>query len=142
MAEALLRLSHLSGVHDYADTARETLESFAGDYKRYGHFTAGYARAVDLFFHEPVHVTIVGRREARDTLALAEAARKPYVASRIVQILDPERDRELAERFNLPLPRVPGEAAHAYVNRGHESYAETTDPVRLPALMTRVERGS
>lgn len=142
MAEALLRLSHCSGVHDYADTARETLESFAGDYKRYGHFTAGYARAVDLFFHEPVRVTIVGRRESRDTQALAEAARRPYVASRIVQILDPERDRELIERFRLPLPRSAGEAARAYVQRGHESWAESADPVRLPALMSRVERGS
>ena len=140
MAEALLRLAHLSGVSDYADTARETLESFAGDYKRYGHFTAGYARAVDLFFHEPVRVTIVGRRGARDTVALAQAARRPYVASRIVQLLDPERDRELLERFHLP-PRPASEPAHAYVQRGRESYADTSDPLRLPALMTRVERG-
>jgi uncharacterized protein len=141
MAEALLRLAHLTGVHDYADTAHETLASFAGDYKRFGHFTAGYARAVDLLFHEPVHVTIVGRRDARDTLALAQAARKPYVASRIVQILDLERDQSLLERFHLP-PRHPTEPAHAYVQRGRESYADTSDPVRLPALMTRVERGS
>lgn len=141
MAEALLRLAHLSGVSDYADTARATLESFAGDYKRYGHFTAGYARAVDLFFHEPVHVTIVGRRGARDTAALAQAARKPYVASRIVQLVDPERDRELLERIHLPA-RPASEPAHAYVQRGRESYADTSDPLRLPALMTRVERGS
>jgi uncharacterized protein YyaL (SSP411 family) len=141
MAEALLRLAHLSGVSDYADTARDTLESFAGDYKRFGHFTAGYARAVDLSFHEPVHVTVVGRRGASDTNALAQAARKPYVASRIVQIVDPERDRELLERFHLP-PRPASEPAHAYVQRGRESYAETGDPSRLPALMTRVERGS
>jgi uncharacterized protein YyaL (SSP411 family) len=141
MAEALLRLAHLSGVHDYADSARATLESFAGDYKRFGHFTAGYARAVDLLFHQPVHVTIVGHRGARDTSALAQAARKPYVASRIVQIVDPERDRELLERFHLP-QRAAGEGAHAYVQRGRESYAETGDPVRLPALMTRVERAT
>jgi len=141
MAEALLRLAHLSGVSDYADTARATLESFAGDYKRYGHFTAGYARAVDLLFHEPVHVTVVGRRGARDTAALAQAARKPYVASRIVQIVDPERDRELLERFHLP-QRSAGEPAHAYVQRGRESYADTADPNRLPMLMTRIERGS
>jgi uncharacterized protein YyaL (SSP411 family) len=48
MAEALLRLSHLLRDDDYADTARATLASFAGDYKRFGHFVAGYARAVDL----------------------------------------------------------------------------------------------
>lgn len=142
MAEALLRLSHLSRDTDYADTARETLASFVSDYKRYGHFVAGYARAVDLLFHEPVHVTIVGSRNGEATHALAEAALRPYVASRIVQIIDPSEDAELLERSGLPAPRHAHELAHAYVHRGRESYAETSDPVRLPALMTRIERGS
>ena len=68
------------------------------------------------------------------------AAWKPYVASRIVQVLDPAQDHELLERSNLPAPR-PGEKARAYVERGRESYAETAEPGRLAALMTRVERG-
>src|SRR4029079_3129008 len=78
MAETLLRLSHIVRDKDYADTARETLESFASDYKRYGHFVAGYARAVDLLFHEPVHVTIVGARKSAATRARADAAPRPY----------------------------------------------------------------
>lgn len=142
MAEALLRLSHLTRDNDYADTARETLASFATDYKRYGHFVAGYARAVDLLFHEPVLVTIVGPRGSLATRDLAEAALRPYVASRIVQIIDPIEDAELFERSGLPGPRNLFEPAHAYVHRGRESYAETADPVRLPALMTRIERGN
>lgn len=140
MAEALLRLHHFTRETDYADAARETLESFVHDYKRYGHFVAGYARAVDLLYHEPVHVTIVGKLGAPSTRALAEAALGMYVASRVVQILDPEEDRTRVELFGLPVsPRTPG-SAHAYVHRGRESYAETSDPARLPALMTRVER--
>jgi uncharacterized protein len=49
LAEGLLELARRSGNRDYQDLARETLESFAGDYKRYGHFVAGYARAVALY---------------------------------------------------------------------------------------------
>lgn len=142
MAEALLRLSRLAREDDYADSARATLESFVGDYKRFGHYVAGYARAIDLFFHEPVHVTIIGPRSSELSRALAEAALRPYVASRIVQILDPVQDRELFERSGLPGPRSLFEPARAYVQRGKGSYAETADPVRLPALMTGIERGS
>ena len=141
MAEALLRLASLSREDDWADTARATLESFANDYKRYGHFVAGYARAVDLLFHEPVHVTIIGPRASELVRQLCDAALRPYVASRIVQVLDPVQDKELFERSGLPGPRNLFEPARAYVQRGRGSLAETADPNRLPSLMTRVERG-
>jgi hypothetical protein len=59
-----------------------------------------------------------------------------------VQILDPVHDQELFDRSGLPGPRNLFEPARAYVQRGRGSLAETADPVRLPALMTRVERGS
>jgi len=140
MAESLLRLAALTRDADYADTAREALASFASDWKRHGHFTAGYARAVDLLFHEPIRVTVVGSPDALDVKEMVRAAWKPYVASRIVQVLDPSRDGELLQRSNLPTPRA-GEKARAYVERGRESYAETAEPARLAALMARVERG-
>jgi uncharacterized protein YyaL (SSP411 family) len=134
MAEALLRLALLSGNRDYEDCARETLASFTGDYRRYGHFVAGYARAVDLLFHEPVVVTVVGPRDGEATRALARAALRPYVASRIVRVVDPRLDPVLLERSGLP---APASGARAYVERGRESYADTDDPARLPGLMTR-----
>lgn len=140
MAEALLRLAALARDPDYVDTAREALASFAGDWKRHGHFTAGYARAVDLLFHEPIRVTVVGSPNAADVQELVRAAWKPYVASRIVQVIDPAHDGELLERSSLPAPK-PGEKARAYVERGRESYAETAEASRLAALMARVERG-
>lgn len=137
MAEALLRLSRLVHDSDYADCARDALEAFVNDFKRYGHYVAGYARAVDLLFHEPVHVTVVGPADSPATRALVSAALRPYVASRVVQTLDPRRDPELLERFGFPAHE---ETPRAYVQRGRESYAETSDPARLPALMTRTER--
>ena len=138
MAEALLRLSHLTREREFEEVALETLSSFAGDYKRYGHFVAGYARAVDLVLHPPVHVTIVGSRDSDHTLALRAAALAPYVASRIVQIIDPSEQGDLLDRCGLP--RSQGGEARAYVHRGRESYAETSDAARLPMVMTRIER--
>jgi hypothetical protein len=134
MAEALLRLAHMSGERDYEDCAREALASFVNDYKRYGHYVAGYARAVDLLFHVPVVVTVVGSRSDPATSTLARAALKPYVASRIVRVIDPVEDAELLERSGLPEPQ---DGPRAYVERGRESYAETGDPNTLPALMMR-----
>jgi uncharacterized protein YyaL (SSP411 family) len=137
-AEALLRLSHFTAESHYAEAACATLDAFRGEYKRYAHFVAGYARALDLLLHPPVHVTVVGRLGADDTRALQAAALAPYVASRIVQVIDPAEQPRLVERFGLPTPD--DGAARAFVHRGRESYAETSDAARLPALMTRVER--
>jgi uncharacterized protein YyaL (SSP411 family) len=138
MAEALLRLSHFTRENEWAEKARATLVSFAGDYKSYGHFVAGYARAVDLWLHPPLHVVIVGRREDAGTRALQAAALAPYVASRIVQVIDPVEQSAALERFGLP--KATDDAARAFVNRGKASYAETSDPQRLTVLMTRIER--
>ncbi|MAF67552.1 MAG: hypothetical protein CMJ84_18090 [Planctomycetes bacterium] len=139
MAEGLLRLSCLAHDPDYEDSAREALSAFVSDYRRYGHYVSGYARAVDLLFNEPVRVTIVGPREDPLTRALARAALRPYVASRVVQTIDPIEDAELGEKLGVARPL---EGVRAFIQRGRESYAETSDPVRLPAVMTRTERGS
>ncbi|MFT7485947.1 MAG: hypothetical protein ACI9F9_001799, partial [Candidatus Paceibacteria bacterium] len=124
----------LTGERDYEDCAREALTAFTGDYKRYGHYVAGYARAVDLLFHLPVVVTIVGPRNSDRTSALRQAALRPYIASRIVRVVDPARDAELFARSGLPLPQ---DGPRAYVERGRESYADTDDPNKLAPLMMR-----
>ena len=134
LSEGLIRLSLMSWVDDYTDAARDALTAFGGSYKAYGHYVAGYARAVDLCLNAPMHITVVGSFGDPRSHALLSAALKPYVASRIVQLIDPERDAALHERTGLPAK--PDEPT-AYVGRGRESYAETTDALRLPALMTR-----
>ncbi len=141
MAEALLQLSFLTREERYAEVARGALASFASDYKRYGHFVAGYARAVELALRPPVHVTILGDPAAADTRELLAAAWRPFFASRVVQVIDPHVDVGLLERSGLPAGDRPGAGAHAYVQRGRESFADTDDPSRLPVVITRVERG-
>ncbi len=140
-AEAFLRLAHVTRQESWAKLAHDTLKSFAGDYKRHGDFVASYARSVDLMLQPPVHVTIVGYRGAKSTQALRAAALAPYVASRIVQVIDPAQDPELFERSGLTQLAAGSAAPHAraFIERGRESFAETSEPSRLVALMTRVE---
>jgi hypothetical protein len=134
LAEALLRLSQMTWVPDYADIAREALTAFGDTYKAYGHYTAGYARAVDLLLNAPVHVAVIGSYGDPRSHDLLHAALKPYVASRVVQLIDPQRDPDLLTRSGLPAHT---DHPTAYIARGRESYAETTSPTALPGLMTR-----
>lgn len=137
LAEGLLLLSHMCGEPRWAQLARRTLSALAGEYKRAGHEAASYARAVDLALRPPVHVVVLGSARSNDTLALRRAALAPYVTRRIVQTLDVERDRLWIER--LGLSAEPSQPARALVSCGRESYALTSDPARLPALLARVE---
>lgn len=141
VAESLIRLGALVRDEELQRAGSQALATFAGEYHRYGPFMAGYGRAVDLLVHPPVHVTILGSRDDGCTRALLEAARGLYVASRIVQVVDPQLDADFLNQLRLPAP-VDGtpRTARAYVQRGRESYAETSDPGRLPGLMLRIER--
>ena len=78
--------------------AIRTLESFSNDYKEFGYYVAGYGRAVDLVFYEPMVLTIVGDRDSVAAQALRSAAVSTYVPSRIVQMLDPRYDPVLIGR--------------------------------------------
>ena len=81
MAESLVRLSYLSRRTSFYDEAIGALEAFASDYKEYGYYVAGYGRAIDLVFYEPLFVTIVGKRDAADTAELRRTALATYVAA-------------------------------------------------------------
>ncbi len=140
MAEALLRLAWMTREASFETSARAALASFLPDYKSFGPFIAGYGRAVDLLVHPPVHVTIVGHNDEDHTRALRVAALHPYVANRIVQTIDPRVDPGLFALSGLPEPRQHG--ARAYFHQGRSSYAETSKPERIPALMARIERSN
>lgn len=101
MAESLVRLSYLSRRPEFYAEAVAALESFVNDYKEYGYYVAGYGRAVDLIFYEPLFLTIVGDRESPELVELRRTALSTYVPSRIVQTLDPKHDPVLLARAGL-----------------------------------------
>ncbi|MBI4878324.1 MAG: thioredoxin domain-containing protein [Planctomycetes bacterium] len=136
IAEVFLRVYHLTLKPEYLETAERTLKLFAEDYHLYGYFTAGYARAVELYLHPPVHAVIVGSRADDLTGALVRAATRLYLPSKLVQVIDPEQDKDLLERFELPAKPRPV----AYVNVRTAHVASVSDPDALVREMESRER--
>ncbi|MEC8495329.1 MAG: hypothetical protein VXZ39_10420, partial [Planctomycetota bacterium] len=136
MAEGLLRLAVLTGETRWQARARTALEAFLGAERSHGYEGAGYGRALDLLVHAPLHVTIVGAADDPLRARLADAARRPYVASRITLTVDPAAEPELAAR----LGRDASGPSHALIQRGGLTLAVTDDPQRLPAFMAGSER--
>lgn len=124
MAEALVRLACLSRRPEFHDEGIAALEAFANDYKEYGYYVAGFGRAVDLAFFDPVVLTIVGDRDSAAAQALRNAALSTYVPSRMVQMLDPRHDPVLIGRSGYKIEPEPV----VYVQLGKT----TREPVRTP----------
>jgi len=137
IAEVFLRAHHLTLRDEYLETAERTLRLFAGDYHMYGFFTAGYARAVDLFLNPPVHAVIVGRRDDPLTIEMAFEANRLYLPSKLVQVIDPEQDEDLLSRFDLPVEPRPV----AFVNVRTAHLARATETAELVKAMKDAEAG-
>lgn len=136
MAESLVRLSYLARRPELHEEAVTALEAFSDDFREYGYYVAGYGRAVDLCFYEPLFVTVVGDRNSAEAAALRHAALSPYVPSRIVQTLDPDADPVLLGRSGLVASDRP--VAHLMVGRRPQGTASTPDEL-LEAIRS-VER--
>ncbi len=138
MAESLVRLSYLSRRPEFYAEATAALESFAQDYKEYGYYVAGYGRAIDLIFYEPLFVTIVGDRDAAASVELRRTALSTYVPSRIVQMLDPKHDPVLLGRSGLAVEAAP--VAHLNVGSEQRAVARTPDELLLAIETIESER--
>jgi uncharacterized protein len=136
MAESLMRLSYLSRRPEFFEEATAALETFTNDYREYGYYVAGYGRAVDLCFYEPLFITIVGNREALDVNELRRTALSTYVPSRIVQTLDPTHDPVLLGRSGLQPERRA--VAHLTVGKKKQGTAHTNE--ELLQAIESVER--
>jgi uncharacterized protein YyaL (SSP411 family) len=137
-AEVFLRLAQLTRGPGYEQTARRTLEAFAGDQEVMGHFAAAYARAVDLFLHPPLEVRIVGDPAQPARAALHAAALALPVAARTVDVLHPSRDAARLEA--LALPAAPSPAA--YVCYGTLCSAPVQEAADLLAVVREMGRAA
>lgn len=101
-AEQLLRLERHTGVADYRDRARKTLESWAdelGVHERASRF----GLAVDRALNPPVEVLVVGSRSDEGWERIRNEARALYHPWKVVRYLDSEAaSRELASRQMTP----------------------------------------
>lgn len=135
MASVLIRYHYLTFDDRYLDLAESTLKAFAEDYHLYGYFTAGYAKAVDLYFYKPLYVVIIGKQESPQTQRLRKAATQIYLPSRIVQTIDPETEPELVERMQFPIGKEP----KAYVCLERSCHAALEDPDKLKQVMVEID---
>jgi uncharacterized protein YyaL (SSP411 family) len=135
MAEVLIRAHCLTGRQDYRELAERTLRAFAADYQLYGYFTAGYARAVELFFHPPIQVFVIGSRGDPRREALLAEAQRTYVASKVVLAIDPEKDAELLETHGFPA----GPGPRAFLRLKWSTAAEVGGPEELSRAMIDLE---
>lgn len=107
LARALVRLYRLTEVEKYRDAAEKTLSYFASDYERYSFTASDYARAVDEFLNEPLHVRIVGTMSDARTRELHTTALGHYSPAKLVQVFDPTRDAARLQALGYPMDAAP-----------------------------------
>ena len=138
MAEGLIRLGMLTGQGRWLARGREALMAFADAWRPHGFATAGFGRALHLIAREPVHVVVVGAPGDERTAALYDAARRTYVASRVAQAVDPEREPDLRHALGLEgADAAPGEPFAALRAPGRSDVLVTTDPGRLAEALSK-----
>jgi len=135
-AEVFLRLYHLTREEDYRTIAQGTLEAFVSAYPHMGYFAAGYARQVDTLLNPPSEVNIVG--DVISASGLHRAALWLDVPSRVIQVLDPGRDRERREALSLPAEPSPA----AYVCFGTMCSAPVSEPDGLMKTVRQMQQAT
>lgn len=135
MASVLIRYYYLTFEKKYLDLAERTLKAFSEDYHLYGYFTAGYARAVDLFYYNPIYVIIMGNRESPKTALLRKTATQIYLPSCIAQTIDPETEPDLVKRMQFPI----GVEPKAYICLEQSCHAAVEEPDELKAAIVEIE---
>ena len=107
MAKVLARLYMFTGEIDYQGSARLALASLLPEYERAGYLATGYVLAADLLLNYPVELVTVGPIDDPRTRALHESSLRLFEPRRMVQLLDPERDRDLIEKRGYALTDRP-----------------------------------
>jgi len=107
MARALIRLHRLTEQQNYRDVAEKTLAYFANDYERYSFTAADYARVVDEFLNEPLHIKIVGAASDARTRELQNVALNTYSPAKLVQLFDSQRDAARLQFLGYPTNAAP-----------------------------------
>jgi uncharacterized protein YyaL (SSP411 family) len=89
-AQALLRVGAATGSESFRETARRTLESFAGSLSIYGYSAGTFGVALRELLHPPPHIVIVGDLRSEATESLRRAALATYRPGRVVTLYAPD----------------------------------------------------
>jgi hypothetical protein len=101
-ADMFSTLYHLTDKKMYHAVAEVTLTSFTKTYQSHELYATAYAQAVDRFLNPPVKIVVIGPKSDEKTHELHIKALNIFVPRRIVEILDPEEDKEKIQKSNFP----------------------------------------
>ena len=125
-ADAFISLYLQTDEDKYASIAQSTLIAFADKYKGYGFMAAPYALALDRFL-SPLHITVVGQAESKQTKPLLEASRDlPMTKS--ITFIDPVTNKSLLKQKNLKYDYQP--YAQVCIGSICKGFANTPEKVR------------
>jgi uncharacterized protein YyaL (SSP411 family) len=128
VADAFLRLHHLTGNETYLEKAVATLRRLLTLYRNFELVASSYALAIELYLH-PVQIQIVGSQKDTLTQQFVQQTLRVYNPLRTVEVLDPATDLQRLNILRYPV----GERTTAYVcARGKCTPAESAmDLVKL-----------
>ena len=126
MAVGLIRLSCLTGRQELEHWARDTLGLFRGvapgssylgppglrrmeedEEVLYLPAAPVWAKAWDMLQRGPVHFVLVGSSSDRRTRPLLKSALRVYAPHKVVQVLDPQNDKDRVEDLGFPVDGPP-----------------------------------
>jgi uncharacterized protein YyaL (SSP411 family) len=135
LAAALATLARITRSEAPRERARQILAVLAGEVESLADFGAPIGAAAIVALREPIHVTVVGRRGALDSVALLEEAVRVPRTHKVVDVLDPETDAEVLARAGIDGDRS---GAQAYVCVGDRCLEPVTTAEDLQELAAGV----
>lgn len=127
-SDVLMKLYFLIGDERYKKLARSTILAFYGQLKNYSFLASRFGLTIDRFLNYPLQITVVGSLDDERTKALAQEGLKFYEPGKIVEMLDPNRDKPTIEKRKYPIADVPT----AYVCIG----TRCMEPVKKADMLT------
>jgi hypothetical protein len=133
----LLRLSRLTGNHEYEELADKIGKAFSAQVSRQPAAYAMLMASLDFGLGTAYEVVVVGDPGAQDTLEMLKALRSRFMPSKVVILVDSGKDTpaifRLAE-FTKNLSAIGGSAT-AYVCANQSCDLPTADAARMLALL-------
>jgi uncharacterized protein len=142
-AMALTRLHAYTDDPKYQDSAKKTLESFAGVAAQYGLFAATYGLAATLFAERATQVVIMGPAGDAAAQKLEDAANGVFRFGKAVLRFTPETSLEnLPGALRQTLPHLPKDTAQALICSGNLCLPPTGDAAEVKRMLQRKIAGT
>ena len=130
-AHVALRLHAFTGEDKHREAAKRALLLFSEHYPAYGYFAADYAASIRAFLSQPIQAIIVGSAEDALTRDLRQASLTLYAPFRVIQVVDPEWEKERLARLGYPAEPAP----RAYICVGLTCAAPTENPEEVESIV-------